>query len=273
MLKLPKPAAIAIQATLGIALSASWAVSALATPANTATQSQTTPRLQEGDLVRLRSGGPEMTIKSVRGNWVIAIWWNEAFGGFQSAGFPVAMVDGPITLPPVNVRPQTSPSERSDHPPGDLGSAGQPNQSPTAQSINQTRQVRPVNPTRSTSGSTRPARILPSQQGTGPLQQGTGTDQTIGVPQLRPALVLPLQRDTVFNQTVLPLQQGTSTNPTIAVPQVRPVLALPQGTVQTALPLPLQQGTGTNQKIGIGQVRPANAGTSMRAQGVIGKGL
>ncbi len=230
-----------------------------------------------------------MTIKSVRGNWVIAIWWNEAFGGFQSAGFPVAMVDGPITLPPVNVRPQTSPSERSDHPPGgatpggptegsdhppgDLGSAGQPNQSPTAQSINQTRQVRPVNPTRSTSGSTRPARILPSQQGTGPLQQGTGTDQTIGVPQLRPALVLPLQRDTVFNQTVLPLQQGTSTNPTIAVPQVRPVLALPQGTVQTALPLPLQQGTGTNQKIGIGQVRPANAGTSMRAQGVIGKGL
>ena len=98
MLKLPRPAAIAIQATLGIALSAPWAVSALAAPA---TQSQTTPRLQEGDLVRLRSGGPEMTIKSVRGNWVIAIWWNEVFGGFQSAGFPVAMVDGPITLPPL----------------------------------------------------------------------------------------------------------------------------------------------------------------------------
>ena len=84
MLKLPKPAAIAMQATLGITLSAPWAVSALAAPA---TQSQTTPRLQEGDLVRLRSGGPEMTIKSVRGNWVIAIWWNEVFGGFQSAGW------------------------------------------------------------------------------------------------------------------------------------------------------------------------------------------
>jgi uncharacterized protein YodC (DUF2158 family) len=289
MLKLPKPVAIGIQATLGIALSASWAVSALAAPANTATQSQTTPRLQEGDLVRLRSGGPEMTIKSVRGNWVIAIWWNEAFGGFQSAGFPVAMVDGPITLPPVNVRPQTSPSERSDHPPGgatpgsptegsdhppgDLSSAGQPNQNPTAQSINQTRQVRPVNATTSTSGSSRPARILPSQQGAGPLQQDTGTDQTIGVPQLRPALALPLQRDTVLNQTVLPLQQGTSTNQKIAVPQVRPVLALPQGTVQTALPLPLQQGTASNQKIGVGQVRPANAATSMRAQGAIGKRL
>jgi uncharacterized protein YodC (DUF2158 family) len=298
MLKLQKPAAIATQATLGIALSAPWAVSALAAPAkvsalaapaNTATQSQTTPRLQEGDLVRLRSGGPEMTVKSVRGNWVIAIWWNEAFGGFQSAGFPVAMVDGPITLPPVNVRPQTSPTDRSDHPPGgatpggptegsdhppgDLSSAGQPNQNPTAQSINQIRQVRPVNATTSTSGSTRPARILPSQQGAGPLQQGTDTNQTIGVPQVRPALALPLQQGTALNQTVLPLQQGTSANQTIGVPQVRPVLVLPQGTVQTALPLPLRQGTGTNQTIGVGQVRPANAGTSMRAQGVIGKRL
>jgi uncharacterized protein YodC (DUF2158 family) len=288
MLKLPKPTAIAIQATLGIALSASWAVSALAAPADT-TQSQTTPRLQEGDLVRLRSGGPEMTVKGVRGTWVIAIWWNEAFGGFQSAGFPVAMVDGPITLPPVNVRPQTSPPERSDHPPGgaspgvpteggehppgDLSGAGQPNPTPTAQSINQTTQVRPVKATTSTSGSTRPARILPSQQGAGPLQQGTGTDETIGVPQLRPALALPLQQGTALNQTVLPLQQGTSANQTIGVPQVRPVLVLPQGTVQTALPLPLQQGTGSNQKIGVGQVRPANAATSMRAQGAIGKRL
>ena len=289
MLKLPKPVAIAIQAALGMALSAPWAVPALAAPANTETQTQTTPSLHEGDLVRLRSGGPEMTVKSVRGTWVIAIWWNEAFGGFQSAGFPVAMVDGPITLPPVNVRPQTSPPERSDHPPGgatpgvpteggdhppgDLSSAGQPNRTPTVQRINRTRQVRPVNATTLGSPSTRPARILPSQQGAGPLQQGTGTDQTMGVPQLRPALALHLQRDTVVNQTVLPLQQGTSTNQKIAVPQVRPVLVLPQGTVQTALPLPLQQGTGSNQKIGVGQVRPANAATSMRAQGVIGKRL
>ena len=51
------------------------------------------------------------------------------------------------------------------------------------------------------------------------------------------------------------------------------MLVLPQGTVQTALPLPLRQGTGTNQTIGVGQVRPANAGTSMRAQGVIAKRL
>src|SRR5499426_2330100 len=177
-----------------------------------------------------------------------------------------------------NVSPQTSPTERSDRPPGDLSSAGEPNQNPTAQDTNQTRQVRPANADTSMSPSTRPARILPSQQDTGPsqqdtgpLQQGTATNQTIGVAQVRPALVLSLQRDIVLNQTVFPLQQSTGTNPTIGVPQVRPVLLLPQGTVQNALPLPLQQGTGTKQTIGVGQVRPANAGTAMRTQGVIGK--
>src|SRR5215471_1488468 len=165
-----------------------------------------------------------------------------------------------------NVSPQTSPTERSDRPPGDLSSAGQPNQNPTAQGTNQTRQVRPATADTSMSPSTGLARILPSQQGTGALQQGTGTNQTIGVPQVRPALVLP--QGTV--QNALPLQQGTGTNQTIGVPQVRPVLVLPQGTVQNALPLP--QGTGTNQTtIGVGQVRPANAGTSMRPQGPFGK--
>jgi len=64
------------------------------------------------------------------------------------------------------------------------------------------------------------------------LQQGTGTNQTIGVPQVRPALVLPLQQGTVLNQTVLPLQQSTGTDPTIGVPQVRPMLVLPQRAVQ-----------------------------------------
>src|SRR5262245_4492969 len=81
-----------------------------------------------------------------------------------------------------NVSPQTSPTERSDRPPGDLSSAAQPNQNPTAQGTNQTRQVRPANADTSMSPSTRPARILPSQQDIGPLQQGTGTNQTIGVP-------------------------------------------------------------------------------------------
>ena len=218
MLKLPKPAVIAIQATLGVALSTSWSLPALAdaAPANTATQSQTTPLLRGGDLVRLRSGGPALTVKSIHGNWVVCTWWHEGFGAFRTAGFPVAMVDGPITLPPVEVSPQTdvspqsnqqmSPTERSDRPWGNLSDAGQTNQSPTAQGTNQTIDV------------DRPALVLP--QGTVqtviPLQQGT-----IGVGQMRPALVLP--QGTV--QTVLPLQQGAGTNQTIGVGQMGPANA------------------------------------------------
>src|SRR5262249_38831788 len=114
MMKLPKPPAIAIQATFGIELSAPCTVQDLAPPANTATPTQTTPLLHEGDLVELSSGGPAMSVKSVQGNWVIATWWNEGYGGFQSSGLPLAMVDGPITLPPVDVSPPTSPTERSN---------------------------------------------------------------------------------------------------------------------------------------------------------------
>src|SRR5262249_40836893 len=66
-----------------------------------------------------------------------------------------------------NVSPQTSPTERRDRPPGDLSSAGQPDQNPTPQGTDQTRQVRLADADASMDPSTRPARILPSQQGTG----------------------------------------------------------------------------------------------------------
>ncbi len=101
MLKLPKRAVIAIQATLGIALSAPWAVPALAAPANTTTQ------------------------------WVICTWWSQGWGGFQSTGFPIAMVAGPVTLPPDDAHPQTtgqkSPTEPSVPRSGDSSSTGQTN--------------------------------------------------------------------------------------------------------------------------------------------------
>jgi uncharacterized protein YodC (DUF2158 family) len=228
-----------------------WAALANATPANAATQSQTTPRLHEGDLVRLRSGGPAMTVKSVWENWVICRW-NEGYG-VQSAGFPIALIAGPLTLSPDEANPQTngqmSPTEPSVRRSGDSSSSGQTNQNPTAQGTNQTRQVRPANAGTSMSPSTGPAL---------PLQQGTGTHPTIGDGQVRPALVLPLQQGTVGQarpalvlpqgtvQTVIPLQQGTGS--------VGPALVLPQGTVQTVIPL--KQGTGTHPTIGVGQVRP-----------------
>src|SRR4030088_1737561 len=107
MLKLPNAAAVAVQATLWVALSSPWAALADAAPAKTATQSQTTPRLHEGDLVRLRSGGPVLTVKSVSDNWVICTWFDD-YGELQSTAFPIAMIAGPLTPSPDDAKPQTN---------------------------------------------------------------------------------------------------------------------------------------------------------------------
>jgi len=132
MLKLLKPAVVAIQATLGVALSASWSLPALAdaAPANTATQSQTTPRLHEGDLVRLRSGGSVLTVKSASDNWVVCTWFDD-YGELQSTAFPIAMIAGPVTLSPDDANQQTngqkSPTEPSVRRSSDSNSTGQTN--------------------------------------------------------------------------------------------------------------------------------------------------
>jgi uncharacterized protein YodC (DUF2158 family) len=244
-------------------------------PANPVTQSQTTPVLRGGDLVRLRSGGPALTVKSVHGNWVICTWWNERFGMFRSAAFPIAMIDGPITLLAAAVSPQTdagpqtdgqaSPAKRSDHPRGNLSDAGLSNQNPTAQgaATNQTvgvGQMGPASALTSTSPPTTPAQALavlqdivqtnqnPTALGSAPFGfVGNG----LGQPAARPVT------------TVSPLQQGS--DQTISVSPVRPALILPQsvtqtvpqGTVQTVLPF--QQGAATNQTVGVGQMGPARS--------------
>src|SRR5262245_36356794 len=150
MLNLPKLAVIALEAAVGVALGGAWTVTARAqiAPANAVTQSQATPVFRAGDLVRLRSGGPALTVKSVHGNWVICTWWHERFGMFRTVGFPVAMIDGPIALRVAAAGPQTdagpqangqaSPAKRSEHPSGDLSDAGLTDQNPTAQGANQT---------------------------------------------------------------------------------------------------------------------------------------
>jgi uncharacterized protein YodC (DUF2158 family) len=96
-----KKAATTIGAMLG-ALSAQWPVPALAgrVQSNPLIQTHATPVLQIGDVVRLRSGGPLLTVKSVQGNQVICSWWSEEIGGFETTGFPIAMLTGPVPLPP-----------------------------------------------------------------------------------------------------------------------------------------------------------------------------
>jgi uncharacterized protein YodC (DUF2158 family) len=271
MSNLPKLAVIAVQASVGVALGASWAVTALAesAPANPVTQSQTTPVLRAGDLVRLRSGGPALTVKSVQGNWVICTWWHERFSMFRTAGFPVAMIDGPITLlaaaasPQTDAGPQTngqaSPAKRNDQSPGNLSDTRLTNQNPTAQgaATNQTvaaGQIVPASALTSMSAPATPAQALAVLQGIVQANQNS-TAQAPGTTPVK---------------TLSPFQQGT--DQTISVSRVRPALILPQSTTQTVpqgsvqAVLPFQQGAATNQTAGVGQMGSASAVTSMSPQ-------
>jgi uncharacterized protein YodC (DUF2158 family) len=306
MLNLRKPAVIAMQATMGLVFGAPCAMTALAedAPANTATQNQATPTLRGGDLVRLRSGGPVLTVKSVHGNWIICTWWHEGFGQFRTAGFPTTMIDGPITLAPPAAAPQTdaslqttgqaSPAGQSGPPPGNLSNAGQGNQNPTALATTQTTGVAPTAPgtnqttgvasTRlanartSTNAPTTPAQASPSQQGTGQTNQGTGQTNQNSTAQSpiaqganQPPTVGRVTPGVVFPegtvQLIVPLQQGS-----IDGGRARPSLVLPQGTVQSAIPL--QQSAPTNQAVATGATsapQMANARASMGPQGGVGR--
>jgi uncharacterized protein YodC (DUF2158 family) len=108
IMMLTKKAVPAIAAMLGVAVSTSW-VPALAGPAQSSTtmQSRAVPLLKRGDLVRLRSGGPVLTVKSVRDGWVICTWLTD-YGELQSGGFPIAMVEGPVTPPPDDANAETN---------------------------------------------------------------------------------------------------------------------------------------------------------------------
>jgi uncharacterized protein YodC (DUF2158 family) len=99
MLMLMKKSPILIAVVLGFALSAPWAgpSAADATQSNAPTGRHAS--LQTGDLVRLRSGGPLMTVQGIQGDHVICSWGDEN-GEIQSDSFPVAMVMAPLAPPP-----------------------------------------------------------------------------------------------------------------------------------------------------------------------------
>jgi uncharacterized protein YodC (DUF2158 family) len=73
---------------------------ALADPAlpGTATQSSATSQFHNGGHVRLRSGGPLMTVTSIQGDQVMCAW-SEPDGQLRSEHFPAALLAAPITAP------------------------------------------------------------------------------------------------------------------------------------------------------------------------------
>jgi uncharacterized protein YodC (DUF2158 family) len=102
MLALTKPASIAMAVTLGIALGMPLSIPAFSDPAPSSATIQspaTAPALHSGDLVRVRSGGPLMTVTGVQGDEVNCSWtdWD---GQLISQNFPTAVLSVPVTVPP-----------------------------------------------------------------------------------------------------------------------------------------------------------------------------
>jgi len=87
MLASKKQATIAIAATLVLSMPLVPAFSAPA-PSNTALQTQATPTFGSGDLVRLRSGRPLMTVKGIRGDQVDC-FWTDGTGQMNADSFPI----------------------------------------------------------------------------------------------------------------------------------------------------------------------------------------
>jgi uncharacterized protein YodC (DUF2158 family) len=100
MLAFTKRSSIAIAAILGIVLSSSLSLAARADTdvPKPATQSLAAAMLRAGDLVRVRSGGPLMTVNSVEGDQVNCSWTNWD-GRLESQVFPIGALNLPLTMP------------------------------------------------------------------------------------------------------------------------------------------------------------------------------
>ena len=67
-------------------------------------QSGSFASLRTGDLVRVRSGGPLMTVNDIQGDKVNCIW-TDWLGNPKSQSFPIASLQGPIVMGPSTDEP------------------------------------------------------------------------------------------------------------------------------------------------------------------------
>ena len=86
-------AVIGITAVVGLGLNSTTSGAAVAAKrgASTAQTGEGADPPRRGDLVRLRSGSPMMTVEAVQGEEAICEWVTE-FGEVRSARFPVALL-------------------------------------------------------------------------------------------------------------------------------------------------------------------------------------
>jgi uncharacterized protein YodC (DUF2158 family) len=85
-------------AVFALALGAGLGFSSVIVPASAdqvSMQSGSVATLRTGDLVRVRSGGPLMTVKDVQGDNANCSW-TDWLGGLNSQTFPIAVLQGPI---------------------------------------------------------------------------------------------------------------------------------------------------------------------------------
>jgi uncharacterized protein YodC (DUF2158 family) len=102
MLVLTKPASMAMAVALGVAFGVPFSIPALSDPASSYAAMQTpaaASELHKGDLVRIRSGGPLMTVTAVQGDKVTCTWTNWD-GQPMSESFPIAVLGVPVTTTP-----------------------------------------------------------------------------------------------------------------------------------------------------------------------------
>jgi uncharacterized protein YodC (DUF2158 family) len=87
---------IVLAMAFGVAFGFSSAIiPAFAEPASSNNTIQSAP-VRTGDLVRVRSGGPLMTVNDVQGDRVNCSW-TDWLGELRSESFPVSVLQGPIT--------------------------------------------------------------------------------------------------------------------------------------------------------------------------------